>query len=173
MDDKDQKGYKKLAEQLQLFKNGFGINRNVSILRYNVSLDTITTFLRNNPNIPVFLFSKGCERAVDIMNSGLVAPSKLFIIEPYSSGNTAKTTVEKAVSLYKVPIKNVFSGGYPGTGSLINVNGQKPIELTSSMGRTDHWSALTTVGKGYANGFIGFKTPATSNPNTPNRARQN
>ena len=173
LDDKDQKGYKKLAEQLQLFKNGFGINRNVSILRYNVSLDTITTFLRNNPNIPVFLFSKGCERAVDIMNSGLVAPSKLFIIEPYSSGNTAKTTVEKAVSLYKVPIKNVFSGGYPGTGSLINVNGQKPIELTSSMGRTDHWSALTTVGKGYANGFIGFKTPATSNPNTPNRARQN
>jgi hypothetical protein len=93
------------------------------------------------------------------MNSGLVAPSKLYIIEPYSSGNTAKKAVEDAVRLYKVPMKNVFSGGYPGTGSLINVNGQKPIELTAAMGRTSHWAALTTVAKGYVNGFNGFKTP--------------
>jgi len=159
LDNKDKLGYKKQEEQLQLFKDGFGINRNAAILRHNVSLDTITTFLRNNPNIPVFLFSKGCDRAVEIMNSGLVAPSKLYIIEPYSSGNTAKKAVEDAVRLYKVPMKNVFSGGYPGTGSLINVNGQKPIELTAAMGRTSHWAALTTVAKGYVNGFNGFKTP--------------
>ena len=169
LDDKDKKGYKKQEEQLQLFKNGFGINRNVSILRHNVSLDTITTFLRNNPNIPVFLFSKGCERAVEIMNSGLVAPSKLYIIEPYAVSSNTKTTVENAVRLYKVPMKNVFSGGYPEVGSVINVNGQKPIELTSAMGRTSHWAALTTVGKGYANGFIGFKLPSPSLPSTPGR----
>jgi hypothetical protein len=173
LDDKDKTGFKKQEEQLQLFKDGFGINRNVAILRHNVSLDTITTFLRNNPNIPVFLFSKGCDRAVEIMNSGLVAPSKLYIIEPYSSGNTAKKAVEDAVRLYKVPMKNVFSGGYPGTGSLINVNGQQPVLLTTAMGRTSHWAALTTVAKGYVNGFIGFKSSTSPTTTPPNRTSTN
>jgi hypothetical protein len=169
LDNKDRADYKKQEEQLQLFKNGFGINRNATILRHNASLESITKVLKENPNIPVFLFSKGCERAVDIMNSGLISPSKLYIIEPYSSGNTAKKAVEDAVRLYKVPMKNVFSGGYPGTGSLINVNGQKPIELTAAMGRTSHWAALTTVAKGYVNGFTGFKLPSSSSPSTPSR----
>jgi hypothetical protein len=124
--------------QLKLFKKGYGEKR-VKEFRYNTPTDKILEFLKQNPNIPVYMFSAGCEKALDLAKSKNVDKQKLFIIEPYSASTNTKNLIIKAVEA-GVPAKNVFvgKGAYRGQGT---VSGE------SSAGGADHWSALSSVGK--------------------------
>jgi hypothetical protein len=61
---KDKKGNlidKTIGEQVSLLQSASGLN-NIIGFRYNASDDEIKKTIESNPNFPVVLFSKGCER---------------------------------------------------------------------------------------------------------------
>jgi hypothetical protein len=133
--------YKSLKEQLELFKKGYGANKIVEAFHYDVEVNNVLVFLSKNPKIPVFTFSAGCDLSDEISNSPNADKTKIFIIEPYAKqGNS---NVVRAVSK-GVPSKNVFVGASESTGVGV-------VKDTSYTGVTDHWSALTVVGKKFSN----------------------
>jgi hypothetical protein len=133
--------YKSLKEQLELFKKGYGANKIVEAFHYDVEVNNVLAFLSKNPKIPVFTFSAGCDLSDEISNSPNADKTKIFIIEPYAkSGNS---NIVRAVS-NGVPSKNVFVGASESTGVGV-------VKNTSYTGVTDHWSALTVVGKKFSN----------------------
>lgn len=132
----DRQGYKKIDEQLRLFKKGFGYNKNVKAFRYSENTDNIIEFLKENKNTPTFLFSAGCKKSYDILQSGYADKNKFFIIQPYGISSNVKTIVRNSVK-YGVPNKNVFVGDTESTGLGI-VSGATPSG--------GHWQSLTFVG---------------------------
>jgi D-alanyl-D-alanine dipeptidase len=134
----NRKGDLNIDDQVKLFKKGYGEKR-VKEFRYNAPTAKILEFLKQNPNIPVYMFSAGCAKALDLAKSESVDKQKLFIIEPYSADAYTKDLIKKAVEA-GVPAKNVFvgEGAHRGQGT---VSGE------SSAGGADHWSALSSVGK--------------------------
>ncbi len=139
---KDKKGKlidKTIDEQVELLKQGFGKDKKIKGFQFNVSSSTLLEFLETNPKVPVFLFSAGCKMAFDISRSPFVDKKKIYIIEPWGLGEITPNIVKNAVK-GGVPPRHVFVGISKGTGVGI-VDGAVPS------GATDHWSALTLVGK--------------------------
>jgi hypothetical protein len=132
----DRKGYYKLPEQLKLFKKGYGEDKKVMGFRYVEKTDNIIEFLKEHPKTPVFLFSAGCNKSYQILQSGYSDKNKFFIIQPYGVSSNTKTIVRNSVK-YGVPAKNVFIGNSESTGLGI-ISGATPSG--------GHWESLTFVG---------------------------
>ena len=123
-----------IDKQVGLLKTNF--SGNVKGFRYNASTIDILNFLKNNPNIYVFMFSAGCKKAGDISKSPNVNLNKIYIIEPYAkNGNSS---VVAAVS-NGVPASNVFVG--PSTD-----RGKGVVSGAVSSQSSSHWGALKNVG---------------------------
>ena len=139
-DRKDKSGKltdKTIAEQTTLFKQGFG-NVEIKSFRYTTQTNEILTFLSENPKLPVFLFSKGCEKAEQFSKSPHVDNKNLFIIEPYAESANTKKLVENAIK-NGVPASNVYAGPSSGRGNGIAGASNTPSGI-------DHWGALKYVG---------------------------
>jgi len=143
---------KTTEEQLSLFKKGYG--GNVKAFNYSDATSSVLSFMKQNPKIPIFLFSAGCKNSEDISLSEFVDVKKLYIIEPYAAGPKTKTSVQNAVS-NGVPAKNVFVGPHVGRGLGV-------VAGASSTNAKSHWDALTIVGSKIRGGNVGTasQTPA-------------
>ena len=124
-----------LEEQVKLFNSGFG--GNVKGFHHYNSTDSILSFVELNPEIPIFLFSQGCNKSQILSQSPFVDKQKLFIIEPFTKNSGVFAIVEGAIS-NGVPRKNVFVGPTPSRGS--NIQGASKSE------GINHWDALSKVG---------------------------
>lgn len=128
-----------IDSQVKLLKRGLGSDKKIKGFRYSTPTYSILSFMKNNPGIPVYLFSAGCKKSEELARDNNVNKNELYIIEPYAAGKITKYNVRAAVNL-GVPASNVFVGNSVGRGQGI-VNG-----ANSSMA-SSHWNALTTVGQ--------------------------
>ena len=132
-----------IGRQEKLFKEGFGVNTNVKAFRYLTSTKDIKQFLEKNPKIPIFLFSAGCAKTLDLASDPNVDKKTLFVIEPYGVSEPTKNLIEKAIR-EGLPAENVYVGSYPGVGSTIKGNTSKnPKGIGGTLG--SHWGALKYV----------------------------
>ena len=125
---------KSLTEQISLLQNASGL-KNIKGFRFNDSDDNITTFIKNNKNLPVVLFSKGCERTHTILNCKGVNPNRVFVIQPWAGS-------ENSMSYYNnlsIPKNHIYVGGSPSTGLGIKGSTRCP----QGMG---HWESLPKIG---------------------------
>jgi hypothetical protein len=127
----------KIDQQEELFKQGFG-NVKIKSFVYGATVANITTFLSENPKLPVFLFSKGCERAESLSKSNLVDNNNLFIIEPWVESANSKKIIDNAIK-NGVPASNVYVG--PGAA-----RGTGIVGASKTPSGIDHWGALKYVG---------------------------
>jgi len=129
---------KTIDEQLAIFQQGFGGGK-VKAFRYNVPFETIMTYLKSSPKIPIFLFSAGCNFADELITSELVDKNKIYIIEPFNKGGRLNKSVSNAISNGLNP-RNIFvKKGSPGRGY--------GFSGASDSGASSHWDALRTVPK--------------------------
>ena len=77
----DRSGDKTLSWQVNQLQQSTGIN-DIKGFRYNVSTTELKTFFDNNPNILVFMFSKGCEKINELLKCN-VNKNRIYIIEPW------------------------------------------------------------------------------------------
>lgn len=129
-------GDKSTSEQTSILSNSIG--QPVKGFNYNDSNDNILRYLESNPGIPVFLFSKGCEKAFVLSNSSYVNKNQLYIIEPFAIDKGTKNIVNMAVN-NGVPARNVYVGKNSSRGYGV-VNG------TSDSNAKRHWDAISSVG---------------------------
>ena len=129
-------GDKSTSEQTSILSNAIG--QPVKGFNYNDSNDNILRYLESNPGIPVFLFSKGCEKAFVLSNSSYVNKNQLYIIEPFAINKGTKNIVNMAVN-NGVPARNVYVGKNSSRGYGV-VNG------TSDSNAKRHWDAISSVG---------------------------
>ena len=129
-------GDKSTSEQTSILSNAIG--QPVKGFNYNDSNDNILRYLESNPGIPVFLFSKGCEKAFVLSNSSYVNKNKLYIIEPFAIDKGTKNIVNMAVN-NGVPARNVYVGKNSSRGYGV-ING------TSDSNAKRHWDAISSVG---------------------------
>lgn len=129
-------GDKSTSEQTSILSNAIG--QPVKGFNYNDSNDNILRYLESNPGIPVFLFSKGCEKAFVLSNSSYVNKNQLYIIEPFAIDKGTKNIVNMAVN-NGVPARNVYVGKNSSRGYGV-VNG------TSDSNAKRHWDAISSVG---------------------------
>ena len=129
-------GDKSTSEQTSILSNAIG--QPVKGFDFNDSNDNILRYLESNPGIPVFLFSKGCEKAFVLSNSSYVNKNQLYIIEPFAIDKGTKNIVNMAVN-NGVPARNVYVGKNSSRGYGV-VNG------TSDSNAKRHWDAISSVG---------------------------
>jgi hypothetical protein len=133
-------------KQLQYFKNGFGVNRNVAVFKFDMTpfnqKQSISDVLASNPKIPVFLFSAGAQNAEFLSSNGNIDRNKLYIIQPNGTRDAVKKSVDAAMN-NNVPAKNVFVGSAPNVGKDI-VQGATPTVSK------DHFQSLTEVASKFA-----------------------
>ena len=129
-------GDKPTSEQTSILSNAIG--QPVKGFNYNDSNDNILRYLESNPGIPVFLFSKGCEKAFVLSNSSYVNKNQLYIIEPFAIDKGTKNIVNMAVN-NGVPARNVYFGKNSSRGYGV-ING------TSDSNAKRHWDAISSVG---------------------------
>ena len=129
-------GDKSTSEQTSILSNAIG--QPVKGFNYNDSNDNILRYLESNPGIPVFLFSKGCEKAFVLSNSSYVNKNQLYIIEPFAIDKNTKNIVNMAVN-NGVPARNVYVGKNSSRGYGV-ING------TSDSNAKRHWDAISSVG---------------------------
>ena len=132
-----------IDKQVELFKEGFGQNKKVKGFRYTTTSAEVIVGMKNSPKVPVFLFSAGCVRALELSNSDIVDKSKLFIIEPYTASENTKKIILDAIA-NGVPISNVYVGPDDARGSSISGASKTPSGIS-------HWGSLTYVGREKAN----------------------
>lgn len=141
------KGYKPTAEQVNIFKSGYGEDKNVRGFNHDDDMvggdgrglsQTFLTFLKNNPQLPIFLFSAGNKKAKALSDNENVNVRKLFFIEFYGSNENVEG-INYAIAKGAIR-SNVFTGGDWKTGKgLIG-------ESVDSKGES-HWDALRAVGE--------------------------
>ena len=126
-----------LSQQVERFKKGFGTSKTVKGFRYNTATKTITDFVEQNLGAYVVTFSAGCNKLSAISNVKGVDKNKLYAVEPWAkNGNSS---VSDAVA-NGVPASNIIVGPSSETGKGV-VKGTTPTP-----NRTDHWSALQSIG---------------------------
>lgn len=133
-----------IDRQEKLFKDGFGLTTNVKAFRYTVLIKTVKEFLVQNPKTPIFLFSAGCSKTLDLARDPNVDKKTLFVIEPFGVSANTKNLIEKAIA-EGLPAENVYVGSYPGVGSTINGNTSKNPSSLSKHPLGSHWGSLEYV----------------------------
>lgn len=128
----------KIDKQVELFKQGYGANKNVKGFTYNTPTATITNFLKSQPNATVVMFSAGCSKAEAVSLVPGINKNKIYIVECYAT-SAGTTAIVKAAVKNGVPASNVYVGPTTDRG-----NGVVPG--ASSSGAPTHWDALKIVG---------------------------
>jgi len=123
------------SEQLKLFKASYGANKNVSGFKYSASTSSILAVLKDNPKIPVVMFSAGCAKADSIAADANADKNKIYIIEPWAKNGNAH--VSNAVKS-GVPANHVYVGPTIERGKGV-VTG---VSLSNA---TNHFEALTLI----------------------------
>lgn len=151
-------GYKSLDEQLLIFKYGYGEDKNVKLFRWSVTqndseANILFKFLEQNPNVPIFTFSKGCEIVGVLSSKSYVDVKKMYVIEPYGASDKTINKINTAIK-NGMPENNIFYGSSKGTGKGIwgkSVPSGPNIKEITVNGKTyslnNHWSALVNVPK--------------------------
>ena len=98
---------------------------------------TFLEFLKNNPFLPIFLFSAGNKKAKALSDNENVNVKELFFIEFYGSDDNVKG-INYAIAKGALQ-NNIFTGGGPGTGKGI-------IKGSVDSKGIDHFDALRAVG---------------------------
>ena len=156
------KGYKPTAEQVAIFKSGYGENKKVMGFDHGDSgrglSQPFLDFLKYNPQLPIFLFSAGNKKAKALSDNENVNVEKLFFIEFYGSDENVKGinhAIAKGALRY-----NIFTGGNEETGKGLIKGSQDSLGATKTKadkisytynGVTKyewggHWDALRSVG---------------------------
>jgi len=141
--DDTSKGYKNINEQLEIFKKGYGNEKNVKAFSWSTSITIITNFLKDHPKVPVIMFSKGCEYANKIVAVNGINKKRIYIVEPYATSSNTKKTVQDAVTNGVLP-ENVYVGPTSSVGKGVINN---PSDTNYKGTRTSHWDALKIVGE--------------------------
>lgn len=133
-----------IGRQEKLFKDGFGLTTSVKAFRYTALIKTVKEFLVQNPKTPIFLFSAGCSKTLDLARDPNVDKKTLFVIEPFATDVNTKNLIEKAIA-EGLPAENVYVGSYPGVGSTIKGNTSKNPSSLSKHPLGSHWGSLEYV----------------------------
>ena len=133
----DRKGDLSISKQVESLKTNVGV-KNVIGFRYTEE-DKVINAISQYPDAYVVLFSAGCAYSSSI-SSKIKNKQRLFIVEPFASGDKTKTSVQAAVT-NGTPSKNVVTGPSIERGSGV-VSGS-----TNTPNGIDHWGALKYVGK--------------------------
>lgn len=141
--DDTSRGYKTIDEQLKIFKQGYGDDKNVKAFSWSTPVTTITNFLKDHPKVPVIMFSKGCEYASKIAAVKGINKNRIYIVEPWAVGAGTKKIVQDAVAS-GVPPENVYVGPNTSVGKGVISN---PSDTNFKGTRTSHWDALKIVGE--------------------------
>jgi hypothetical protein len=134
---KDKKGNlidKTIGEQVSLLQSASGLN-NIIGFRYNASDDEIKKTIESNPNFPVVLFSKGCERTHLVLSCKGVNRNKVFVIQPWA-GNEGMMSYYNRLDM---PKNQIYVGKSASTGNGISGATRCP----EGMG---HWESLPAIG---------------------------
>lgn len=132
----DGAGYKRLDEQVKIFKRGFGQSKAVIAFRYNANPSEIVKAIRRNHNATIVLFSAGCTQLKSILNSNAAGPSRIYLIEPYGPNQRLTQTIISN----RFPTENIYVGTTKSRGRGI-------VEGTSNSGSASHWGALESVAR--------------------------
>jgi hypothetical protein len=137
-----------ISRQVELFKKGknnkgFGENKKVKGFRYNTPTSEILAFLKENQKLPIFMFSAGCIKALELSKSPYADKQKMFVIEPYAADDGTKKIIQDFVNNGGLSA-NVFVGGNVARGLGVVPN-------ASSSEVAGHWDALPKVGEKKSN----------------------
>ena len=128
-------GDKSLSWQVDQLRNATGYD-NIKGFRYTVDGSTLVEFFNQNPKIPVFLFSKGCEKVNEVLKCN-VNRNKIYVIEPWCGSSNSMSFFNNVAS--KIPSYHIFVGGNSSRGGGIN-------GAVSSKSKS-HWGAIASVGQ--------------------------
>jgi len=133
----DRPGYddKPISWQVNQLQQSTGIN-DIKGFRYNVSTTELKTFFDNNPNILVFMFSKGCEKINELLKCN-VNKNRIYIIEPWVGSSNSLIFFNTVAT--KIPANHIFVGGNSSRGH--GINGAR------SSNSKGHWGAIASVGQ--------------------------
>ncbi len=132
-------GDKSLSWQVDQLHNATGYD-NIKGFRYTVDSSTLVEFFNQNPKIPVFLFSKGCEKVNEVLKCN-VNRNKIYVIEPWCGSSSSMSFFNSVAS--KIPSNHIFVGGNTSRGGGIN-------GAVSSKAKS-HWDAIASVGQMFGN----------------------
>lgn len=135
----DRSGDKTLSWQVSQLQQSSGF-RKIKGFRYNVSTTELKTFFDENPNIPVFMFSKGCEKINELLKCN-VNKNRIYIIEPWVGSSNSLSFFNNVTS--KIPANHIFVGGNASRG--------KGIRGAVSSNAKTHWDAIAGVGQMFGN----------------------
>lgn len=125
---------KTLSEQISLLQSASGIS-NIIGLRYSASDGEIKKTIESNPNFPVVLFSKGCEKAHVVLKTNGVKTNKVFLIQPWA-GNEDMITYYNGL---KIPKNQIYVGKSSSAGNGVSGATRCPEGMT-------HWGSLPAIG---------------------------
>jgi hypothetical protein len=125
---------KTLSEQISLLQSASGIS-NIIGLRYNASDGEIKKTISDNPNFPVVLFSKGCEKAHVVLSCKGINRNKIFLIQPWA-GNEDMITYYNGL---KIPKNQIYVGKSSSAGNGISGATRCPEGMS-------HWGSLPAIG---------------------------
>jgi hypothetical protein len=145
----------KINDQVELLKKGLGQDKKVKGFRYNTPTSEIKSFLDKNPNVSVYLFSAGCNKAGEISKLNKINKNKVYIIEPYGKSKNVTSIVNFAVN-NGIPSSNVYSGSGSARGEGITSNSSKTKNVS-------HWGSLEFVGQKTKNDIDGSSNSTTTN----------
>ena len=136
-----------IKEQAKLLKTSLPAGQKILAFRYVNHENAVEKIQELQGNCYVVVFSKGGDWSDDCA-SAIKDKTKLYILEPYGAGTTAKNSVQSAVKL-GVPPQNVIVGTSAGTGAgIVSGASQTPREEEyKAPNGSSHFGALKWVSK--------------------------
>jgi len=145
-----------LDKQKEKLKAGFGEKKVLKSFKHDDPVNTITTYIKNHPDVYIFLYSAGCVLSKAVSTTSGVNLNKVYIVEPYSP-STADNSV-KTANQNGVPLKNIFLGPVAARGKgILSGTSKTPDGLS-------HGEALTHAAKEAANAAASTPPPPPSPP---------
>lgn len=126
---------KSISWQVEQLKNATGF-KNVKGFRWSVDGTTLKDFFNQNPKIPVFMFSKGCEKVYEVLKCD-VSVNRIYLIEPWCGSSSSMNFFNNVAT--KIPPYHIFVGRDTGTG--YGIRGAVSSESKS------HWDSIASVGR--------------------------
>ena len=161
-------GFKPTAEQVEIFKLGFGNKKNVKPFDFYFSdsnMKKIKDFINlytvtKIPPPPIFLFSAGCRHAGYLADIIGIDKNKIYIIEPSLTGGDTEKNIRYAINKKPigVPAKNIYTNEYYGgriegtqdSGGAAKTKADKISYTYNGVTKYEwdgHWDALRAVGE--------------------------